>query len=213
MALEVEELTWDDENPSAQEFNGYLQQALLDKDWWSVVDYANILSYNFPTSPFAQDAAFLIGEAYLSLGHPFQANEYFTAYLNTQTSPRRFEEAIAYKFHIAERFGQGEKKPLFDSHKGPKWLCAKEDAIGIYDQVIATLPFSEFAAKSLLGKARIQADLEDYIPSLETLDVLIRRFPKHELAAVAYLEKIHVYYLQCQGRSLDPDLLDLAKLH
>lgn len=212
MSLELEELTWEDQGPSAQEYNGYLQQAENDKDWWSVIDYASILSYHFPTSPFSQDAAFLIGEAYLNLGHPLIANDYFTAYLNNPVAPRRFEDAIAHKFNIAERFFHGEKKPLFHSHKAPKLLSAKEEAISIYDEVIATLPHSEFAAKSLLGKARIQAEMEDYKPSLETLDLLIRRFPKHELAAEAYLEKIHVYYMQCQGRSLDPDLLDLAEV-
>lgn len=212
MALEEEDLSWENTGPSAQEFNGYLHQAMLDKDWWSVVDYATVLSYHFPTSPFSQDAAFYIGEAYLNLGHPFNANDYFTAYLNTPNTLRRFEDAIAYKFGIAERFRNGEKKPLFDSHKAPKWLSAKEDAIEIYDEVIATVPHGAFAAKSLLGKAQIQAELEDYKPSLETLDLLIRRFPKHELAAEAYLEKVHVYYMQCQGKSLDPDLLDLAKV-
>jgi outer membrane protein assembly factor BamD (BamD/ComL family) len=212
MSLELEELTWEPQGPSAQEYNGYLQQATNDKDWWAVVDYANILSYHFATSPFAQDAAFLIGEAYLNLGHPLMANDYFTAYLNNPNAPRRFEEAIAYKFSIAERFQNGEKKQLFNSHKAPKILSAKEDAIVIYDEVIATLPHSELAAKSLLGKAKIQAELEDYKQSLETLDLLIRRFPKHELAAEAYLEKIHVYNMQCQGRSLDPDLLDLAEV-
>ena len=211
-SLELEELTWEPQGPSAQEYNGYMQQAISDKNWWAVVDHASVLSYHFPTSPFAQDAAFLIGEAYLNMGHPLIANDYFTAYLNNPVAPKRFEDAIAHKFAIAERFLNGEKKPLFNSHKAPKILSAKEDAIVIYDEVIATLPHSELAAKSLLGKAHIQAEMEDYKPSLETLDVLIRRFPKHELAAEAYLEKIHVYHMQCQGRSLDPDLLDLAEV-
>lgn len=212
MSLEVEELTWENQGPSAQEFNTHMQQAITDQNWWKVIDCAEIIAYHFPTSPFAQDTAFLIGEAYYNLDHPLNANQYFTVYLNNTTSPRHFEEAIAYKFNIAERFKQGEKKPLFDSHKAPKWLSAKEDAIPIYDDVIATLPHSELAAKSLLGKAIIQAELEDYKPSLETLDLLIRRFPKHELAAAAYLEKINVYLAQCQGQSLDPDLLDLAEV-
>ena len=211
-ALEEAELTWENEGPTAQEFNGKLHQAMLDGDWWAVVDNATVLSYHFPTSPFSQDAAFYIGEAYLKLGHPYEANDYFTVYLNSPNTLRKFEEAISYKFGIAERFKNGEKKPLFDSHKAPKWLSAKEDAIQIYDEVIATTPHSEFAAKSLLGKAQIQLELEEYKESLETLDVLTRRFPKHELSAAAYLEKVHVYYLECQGKSLDPDLLDLAKV-
>src|SRR5205823_9657579 len=73
MALEVEELTWENQDgPSAQEYNSALQQAIANKNWWNVIDYADIVSYHFATSPFAQDTAFVIGEAYLNLNRPFQ---------------------------------------------------------------------------------------------------------------------------------------------
>lgn len=212
LSLEIEELSWEPQGPSAQEFNSHMQQAISDQNWWRVIDCAEIIAYHFPDSPFAQDTAFLIGESYFNLNHPLNANEYFSVYLNSSSSPKHFEQAITYKFYIAERFKNGERKPLFDSHKAPKWLSAKEDAIDIYDEVIATLPHSELAAKSLLGKAILQAELEDYKLSLETLDLLIRRFPKHELAPEAYLEKMNVFLMQCQGQSLDPDLLDLAEV-
>lgn len=210
VGLELEDLTWEETGPSAQEFNSSLQIALENQNWWSVIDYANILSYHFPNSPFAQDIPYTIAEAYFNLNELSIANNYFNIYLENPVSTDKFEQAIAYKFAIAERFANGEKKSLFDSHKAPKWLSGKEDALTIYDEVIATLPYGDFAARSLMGKAKIQAEFEDYKPSLETLDTLIRRFPKHELAPFAYLEKIHVYLLQCQGKSLDPDLLDLA---
>lgn len=213
MALEEEELKWEDNAPSAQEFNSYLQEALASQNWWAVIDYADILSYNFPASPFAQDASFIIGEAYFKLGQLELANEYFTTYLNHSSAPRRLEEAISYKFTIAEQFRGGAKKPLFGSHKMPKIVPAQEDAIKIYDEVITTLPHSEIAVQSLMGKAKLQAELSDFKPSLETLDQLIRRFPKHELAAAAHLEKILVYLQQCQGKDLDPDLLDLAEVN
>jgi outer membrane protein assembly factor BamD (BamD/ComL family) len=72
---------------------------------------------------------------------------------------------------------------------------------------------SEFAAKSLLSKARVQTYMEDYKLSTETLDLLIRRFPKHELAAEAYLEKNKVFLIQCQAQNLDPDILDMTELN
>jgi outer membrane protein assembly factor BamD (BamD/ComL family) len=76
-----------------------------------------------------------------------------------------------------------------------------------------TLPHHEIAIRSFLNKAILQAELEDYKLSLETLDLLIRKFPKHELAAAAYLEKSHVYLMQCKEKSLDPSLLDLADVN
>lgn len=212
LALEEQDLIWND-GPSVQEYNSALQQALQAEDWWSVIDYADIISYNFPTSPFAQEVAFLMGEAYYKLNQIEFANECLTAYLNHAAAPKHFEEAIEYKFNIAERFASGEKKRLFSSAKMPAWVPAKEDSIEIYDEVIAAMPHSEFAAKSLLSKARIQCYMEDFKPAAETLDLLIRKFPKHDLAAEGYLEKTRVYLAQSQIQSLDPDVLDLAEIN
>lgn len=212
-ALEEKELIWDTEGPSVLEFNGYLQEAIRDGDWWAAIDYAEMISYHFPQSPFAQETAFLIGEAYYKLGQIELANERFTTYLNHSASPKHFEEVIHYKFQIAESYRKGVKKPLFGSHKLPKIVSGEEDALQIYDEVITGLPHDDIAAKALLGKAEIQLRLEDYKPSLETLDLLIRRFPKHDLAAQGFLEKSRAYLMQCREKSLDPALLDLADVN
>jgi len=214
-ALEEEELTWE-EDPSAAtavEYNGYLQEALADKDWWAAVDFANIIAYNFPSSPFSQELPYLIGYSYCQLGQYELANKSLSAYLNHSTNHAHFEEAIRMKFEIAEGFLHGKKKRLFGSPKMPAWLSAKENALEIYDEVIATVPHSEMAAISLLGKAKIQAEFEDYKPAIETLTTLIRRFPKTDVAAQAYLEIARVYFDQSQKKCLDLDILDLAEVN
>lgn len=212
-ALEENELIWEDQSLSVHEYNSSLQEAMRDGDWWAAIDYAEIISYHFPQSPFAQEVAFFLGEAYCKLGQLEIANERFTSYLSHSTSPKHFEDAIRYKFNIAEQFRKGAKKPLFGSHKLPKLIAGEDDALAIYDEVINAMPHDEIAAKALLGKAEIQTKFEDYKLSLETLDLLIRRFPKHDLAAQGFLEKSHTYLLQCQERSIDPALLDLADVN
>ncbi len=211
-ALEERELIWD-EGPSVQEVHSSMQKALAEGNWWAVIDCANIISYNFPTTPFAQEISYILGEAYYRLNLLEEANECFTAYLNHVRSPKHFEEAIEYKFNIAEHFASGTKKRLFSSPKMPAWVDAKEDSIPIFDEVIAAMPHSDFATKSLLAKARVQALFEDFKPSIETLDLLIRRFPKNELAAEAFLEKEKIFWMQCQGKNLDPDILDMAEVN
>ena len=210
LALEEEDLVWEDQTANAQEINRSLQDALAKENWWSVVDYADLLAYCFPTSPFAQESAFVIGEAFLKLDQLELANQYFTAYLNRMNSPKHFEEAIQYKFWIAEQFFGGAKKRLFESHKTPKWMPAKEDALQIFEEVITAQPHSEMAAKSLLHKGMLEAELEDFKTSIETLDLLIRRFPKHDMAASAFVEKNRIYLKQCKEEGPDPNLLDLA---
>jgi outer membrane protein assembly factor BamD (BamD/ComL family) len=207
-----ENLVWENKGPSVQEYNSALQQAVGLHSWWAVVDYASLINEQFPTSPFAQEAPYLMGEAYYKLDQLEFANECLTEYLSRVTSPKHFEEAIEYKFSIAEQFAHGAKKRLFGSTKMPAWVPAQEDAIPIYDEVIAAVPHSELGIKALLGKARVQAECEDYKPAVETLDLLIRRFPRHELAAEAFLEKEKVYLAQCRALDLDPDILDMAEV-
>lgn len=210
-SLEEEGFIW--EEGSVIEFNDALQEAMREGNWWAVIDYAEIISDQFPQSPFAGDMAFLIGEAYYKLGQLELANARFTSYLNHSTSPKHFEETIHYKFNVAEQFRNGAKKPLFGSRKLPKIVSGEDDALAIYDEVITGLPHDEIAARAMLGKAELQLRVEDFKPSLETLDLLIRRFPKHELAAQGYLEKSRVYLKQCQEKCLDPALLDLAEVN
>lgn len=212
-ALEEEDLVWDSSGPSAAEFSSLLQDALSDKDWWGVVDYADILSYNFPTTPFAQESAYFMGYAYFQLGHYEIANKTLTAYLNQSTSHPHFEKALTLKFEIAQAFQKGTCKPLFGSPKLPKWVSAKEDAIQIYDEIIAALPQTDMAARSLIGKSALQMELGDYKPAVETLQTVIRRFPKQEAAAEAFLAIHQVYLEQCKNTSLDLDLLDLAEVN
>lgn len=212
-ALEEADLVWDDTASSVTEYNTALQQAVADQDWWAVIDYADVISYNFPTTPFAQETPYLMGFAYYQIGQFEHANQALSAYLNHSSTHSHFEEAIQMKFEIAEAFQKGKRKNLFGSHKMPAWLSAKENAIEIYDEVITTVPHSDLAAKSLLGKAMIQAEEEEYKESIETLTSLIRRFPKHEAAAAAYLNINQIYYDQCKNTSLDLDLLDLASVN
>ncbi len=197
----------------ALEFGSRLQDALRENDWWAAIDYAEVIAKNYPESPFAQETDFLIGEAFYHLGQLELANEYFSSYLNHSVAPSHFEETMRLKFSVAEAFRLGEKKPLFGSHKLPKILSAEEDALQIYDEVISALPHNEIAAKALLGKAELQSKAEDYKPSLETLDLLIRRFPKQTFAAQGFLQKSHVYLLQAQEGSSDPTLLGLADIN
>lgn len=210
LALEEEELVWEGQTIDAQELNRWVQNALEREDWWAVVDYTDLLAYCFPSSPFSQEATFTIGEAFVKLDQLELANKYFTTYLNRMNSPKRFEEAIRYKFWIAEQYFKGEKIRLFGSHKGPKWLSGKDDALVIYDEVITAQPHSEMAAVSLLHKGEILAEFDDYKTALESLDLLIRRFPKHDMAAEAFVEKNKIYLQQCKNEGLDPGLIDLA---
>lgn len=212
LALEEQDLVWDAEPPSVTDYNAILQEAIASQDWWTVIDTADTIAYHFPESPFGQEAAYQCAEAYFKMGQYELANQCLSNYLN-QPSPKHFEEAIQYKFALAELYRNGTKLRLFDSHKMPKIVPSEEEAVKLYDEVITTLPHHDIAASSLMGKAKIQIEMEEFKSSIETLQLLIRRFPKQELSAAAFLEVNRAYLLQCQAEHLDLDLLDLAEMN
>ena len=74
--------------------------AYQDKNWEVVVRQASIVIKNFPTTPFAQDAFYLLGVGYFQMRNYELANQNLTCYLKKQTTPKYFEEAIQYKFKI-----------------------------------------------------------------------------------------------------------------
>ncbi|MBI2743853.1 MAG: outer membrane protein assembly factor BamD [Chlamydiales bacterium] len=198
---------------SVQEHYSAAMTAYQKKKWDELVKQAIIVTKNFPDSPFAQEALFYLGVGYFNQKEYELANEEFSTYLKKQTTPKHFEEAIEYKFAIAEMFQKGARKHLMGWKSMPKWVPAREEALAIYDEVITALPHHDLGAKALYGKAKLLLKDEDYKVCIETYQTLIRRFPKNALAAQSYLGIGEVYLTQCENQYPDPDFLDLAEIN
>ncbi len=187
--------------------------AVESKQWDGVVRHFRIIENNFPDSPFAQEAQFYIGVGYYYLGDYDMANQSLSAYLKDKHSSKHFEESFEYKFAIAEKFREGAKKHIFGMEKLPKWIDATEDALGIYNEVVTSLPSHQLAAKSLFAKGCLLRDMRNYRESIEAFQGLIRRFPKDELAPKAFLAIGDVYQEQSRSEFQNPDLLALAQIN
>ena len=198
---------------SVQEHYSLAQDAYQKGAWEECLKQTIIVKRNFPTSPFVQEVTFYQAVSYYNLKDYDFSNQTFSEYLKKEAPSKHFEDAIAYKFKIAEKFKEGEKKHVFGRESLPKWLPAKEDAIGIYDEVIAALPHHDLGAQALYGKAQLLLSETDYQESIETLHTLIRRFSKHPLAPESYLFIGKIYLTQCKNEYPDPDLLDLADIN
>ena len=200
-------------NFSVQEHYGLLLSAYEMKDWEELILQCNIVLKNFPETPFASEAQFYLAVGCFNVGELEMANHQFGVYLKKQNAPKHFEEAIKYKFQIAEKFQKGSKKHILGIESLPKWIPAYHDAIEIYDEVITALPHHELAAQSLYGKAVLLLADDQFKQSVETFQALIRKFGKSVLASESYIGICKVYLQQCKKEYPDPDFLDLAELN
>ncbi len=198
---------------SVQEHYSSAMQAYQEQNWDELIHQSLIVIKNFEATPFALDCYYYLGVSYFHTEELEYANRFLSKYLKKQASPKYFEEAIEYKFKIADKYQRGARKHIFGSETMPKWLPAREDAIAIYDEVITALPHHDLAAYSLFGKAQLLLKDEEYKSSIETYQTLIRRFPKHPLAAEAYVGIGQVYLVQSQQSYPDQDFLDLAHIN
>ncbi len=183
------------------------------QDWKEASKQFRIVTLNFPQVAFASETYYYLGIAYYNLEELDFANEAFNCYLKSPGHPKYFQDAVEYKLAIADMFAGGAKKRLLGYKKLPKWMPATSMAIEIYDEIISILPCHELAAQALYAKGCYLYEKKDYRESADTFQILIRRFPKHELTPESYLAINRIYLKQCQSEFQNPDIITLAQIN
>ncbi|MDF2578203.1 MAG: hypothetical protein K0S74_1687 [Chlamydiales bacterium] len=200
---------------TVQEHYSLMMKAVEQQNWVETAKQSRIIVENFPETPFAQESLYQLGVSQYYMEEFDQADKWLSSYLKNklQTHLKYFEEAMQYKFEIAEQFRAGAKRRMFHAEKLPKWLSAESDAIQIYDEVIQVLPGHELAAKSLFAKGTLLAEIDRYSESVKAFETLIERFPRHDLTSEAYVAIAAVYAKQLKKEKDHPDLFSLAQLN
>lgn len=198
---------------SAQEHFAMGGDAMEAEDWKEAAKQFCIVVKNFPNTPYSQEALYYLGVSYYHLKEYDFASQMLSDYLKVQNNPRFFQETIEYKFAIAERFKEGAKRRFFGAKKFPKWASGTAMSLKIYDEVIAAVPSHDIAARALVAKGSLLWKMKDYRSCVEAFQMVIRRFPKHELAPECYLYISRVFVEQSQIEFQNPDLLAFAQIN
>lgn len=168
--------------------------------------------YFFPCSDEAAKAAYYLAVCYYEMKEYDFANEEFSNYLKASQHPEFFEDAVYFKFCIAEHFKAGKKRRPFKMRYLPKWISAQESALEIYDEVVAALPNHCLTIQALQSKAELLSTMREFRESVETYQLIIRRFPKNEIIPTCYVKIAETYYEQSRYDQ-NPDILALAELN
>lgn len=188
-------------------------QALDQADWKEASKQFRIVTGNFPRSNYAQDAFYNLGIAEFNLEEYDFANEAFSDYLKSQNNPKHFQDAIEYKFKIAQNLASGSKRRFLGTRRLPKWATGRTLALKIYDEVIASLSSHELAAQALFAKGNLHWQQQMYRPAIEDFQLLIKRFPKNELVPESYVNISHIYLEMSEYELQNPDILNFAEMN
>lgn len=190
-----------------------LKVAIENKAWKEALEYGGIIEEHFKDHPLYNQAKYDTALARYHLGHFVEANRDFSAYLNAGISDH-FQDALSYKFEIAQKFGRGESgtystiKKIFTERSFP------ERAVQIYDDILLYAPTSELAAYALFHKAQLLMSGCDYDESIDCFKTLIHDFVGHELLPQCYFGIAQDYYARYEmDRSKEPEHLELAQVN
>lgn len=187
--------------------------AIESDNWKEAARQFKIVTTGFPNSSYVSDGLFYLGVADYNLEEYDIANKTFNDYLKSQNNPKYFQEAVEYKYSIAEKLASGARRRINGSKKLPKWLTGKSMAIEIYDEVIAAMPCHDIAACALYSKGSLLRCSKNYRDAVDSYQMVIKRFPKHELAPEAYLAISSVYVEQSELEFQNPDVLAFAEIN
>lgn len=188
-------------------------QAYEDCDWPEAVKHFSIITINFPKSAYGQESYYFLGVSHYFMEEYDFANTAFSEYLKVQANPRYFQSAVDFKFSIAEQLNAGAKRRALGTKKLPKWACGKALALEIYDEVIAAVPCSDLAAQALMSKACLQWTLQNYRAAVDSLQMVIRRFPKYEKTPDCYLYIGKIFLEQSRYEFQNSDILAFAQIN
>jgi outer membrane protein assembly factor BamD (BamD/ComL family) len=192
-------------NKGCQEYN--------QEHWRQAAKEFEKITFLFPDSEAAANTYYYLGVCFFQMREYDFASYAFSNYLKAVNHPEFFEDAVYYKFCIAEHFKCGQKRRLFKMRYCPKWATGRSLALETYDEVIAALPNHELAASALYSKGCLLQTMEEYRDSVDAFQTLIRRFPKHELTPQCYLQIAEAYCQQSRYEFQNPDLLALAEIN
>ncbi len=202
------------ENPTYDAATHYntASEAYRCGNWQEAALHYRVITCNFGNMDFAPDAAFYLGVCEFNMEEYEHANSAFNCYLKYRKDSAHFFEAVQYKFLIAEHFKEGGKRRLFSYCHLPKWSTGYSYAIEIYDQIVFAVPNNDLAALSLFAKADLLAWLGSYREAIDTYQIFLRRFPKHERAPQCYINILHAYSKMAEIENQNADILAFAQL-
>lgn len=200
---------------SVEDHYSKMLKCIDEKNWEEVALQSRIIIESFPDTNFASEAVFYQGISLYYLKEFDQADRRFNQYLQNkmQLQLKHFDEAIEYKFEIAEQFRMGAKRRAFGSEKMPKLFSANDQGVAVYDEIISFSPGKAIAARSSFSKGLLLGSMKKFKESIQAFEYVIKKFPTHDLVADSYLEICKTYELQGLKEFNNPDLVEMAHIN
>lgn len=168
--------------------------------------------HHFPKDPLYSEALYLMGVCYFKKDQPDLADKTFSLYMQLPNA-KYSEELFAMKLAIAQSFAQGKRKRVFLLEGFPKLVNADEDALRIYDEILAAFPYKDLGAQALYLKGDLLVIKKNLSEAIKVFKKLTLQFPQHPLSPKAFVRLSEIYFMQAKKEAHNAQYLKLAKMN
>jgi len=202
--LNVNDITKDNARKQLQYAEGFEKK----KDFKGALREHKKLVKHFPTSPEAAIAMFKMGVCYEELDKPDKAFKVYQRVLEEYPSFPDPKEVLRRQFAIAERYYQGEKKPLWLIKL--KLFTARGAAIEYFSKIVEMAPYSDLAAEAKLNAAELQQRKKRFDDAMESYQFVMEHYPTTSAAEIALFQLATCYFEKALRARYDENSISLA---
>ncbi len=169
------------------------------KEWKSLLS-------RFPKSPQAAEALYNIGRIYEDMHMYYTAHKYYKRLIKEYPFSEYLPQAIEREYKIGLRFLEGYKRKFWDITKP-----IENPALEIFDIVIASSPYSEYAPAALYYKGLYYKKKGLYEDAREAFESLLKTYSSSKWVDKAEYQIAMCYFEMSKDPSYDQEFTARAK--
>lgn len=154
----------------------------------------------YPASIYAAEALYRSGKLYLARKQYLKSFERFAEMLARYPNTKHFNDVIGEEYRIASALLDGARNRWWGLIPG---FTNRGRAIGYFEIVIQSAPYSDYAPLALMNVARGHLRERNTEEAIDALDRMINAYPQSLLAPDAYLKLAQTHALLVEGPKYD----------
>lgn len=149
--------------------------------------------YNFSNSPLVAEVHFRIGMCYEQLGQYYKAYKIYQKIIEKHISYENIRDVIEKQYKIGNLFMGGERKKIFGFI--PTLISPVRIAERIYEGIVKSAPYSEYAVKAVYKLGEIKIKNKNYKDATDIYKKIIADYNNPEYTEAATFKIAYCKYM------------------
>ncbi len=160
----------------------------------------NIVVRKYPNSVYAAEALYRTGLIQQKQRQYHKAFASYQSMVSRYPNSEKFNQVIGEQYRIASDLAEGKRVRIFSWLPG---FQGRERAIGYFETIVQTAPYSDYAPLALMNAARGYKKMGETPAAIDALDRMINTYPRNVLTPDAYLKIAETHASLVDGPAYD----------